>query len=348
MNKLSAASILVLSGIVAGCGGGENNVGSNDITYTGATNAAAITAENVKSIAESSAEAVYQAVNHEPAGAAASVMMTADGGVQNGDPLAAVSDIVVSDSIDACGQGVSISGEDITISGDHNAPGQGIVISGDNITISGSLDACGQGIMISGGTITVLSSFDAPDGGIIIDTSSAPVSVDSTIATDDVLVFDTGSVSFSELPNNLTTNGGNVSLNHSEDLTLGEGGSLTLPSPILGGKDSQGFISVTSSTLTFVPYRSEDGNTYQLMNPVVSGDGTNGWNVGATFYHPSHGSVNIVASGVKFGCRNHRPSSGVISIEDANGATVSVTFEGCSRYAGSYAIGTGDVSFSGW
>jgi len=91
-------------------------------------------------------------------------------------------------------------------------------------------------------------------------------------------------------------------------------------------------------------YTGSDGNTYQLSEPYYYGNSDSGYYMDATFYHPTHGSVEISTTNpVTFNCGNGMPSSGTISYRGTGGSSGSVTFNDCASYTISYNDGAGNT-----
>lgn len=77
--------------------------------------------------------------------------------------------------------------------------------------------------------------------------------------------------------------------------------------------------------------------TYTTHNMEVSGDSTNGYNVNGSVTHPSHGTISISASGVKFDCGiSGFPSAGTITVTASGGVTATVTFNDCDSFTIDY------------
>ena len=101
-----------------------------------------------------------------------------------------------------------------------------------------------------------------------------------------------------------------------------------------------------SCTISII-YTGSDGGTYQLTNfSVTASTSFNDYQIEATFYHPTHGTVTMTSTDVAFiGCTNGMPSSGTISF--ASGSTNgSITYTSCTTYDVSWDNGAGDTGMS--
>jgi len=91
-------------------------------------------------------------------------------------------------------------------------------------------------------------------------------------------------------------------------------------------------------------YTGTDGNTYQLSDSSYYGNTSSGYYVNATFYHPTHGSVEISTThAITFNCDGAMPDSGTISYTGTGGSSGAVTFNNCTSYTITYNDGAGNA-----
>jgi hypothetical protein len=80
-------------------------------------------------------------------------------------------------------------------------------------------------------------------------------------------------------------------------------------------------------------YRGYDERTYRVTEVSVSGNGASGYQVSVRVYDPEHGYVTVTTDvPVTFDCTDGHPSAGRIRIEAANGVTATVEFISCTQY----------------
>ena len=149
-----------------------------------------------------------------------------------------------------------------------------------------------------------------------------------------------GSIKFSQTASALTISYTNFTVSF-------EGEAYTINSSINCGLDGSGFITTCTISSSF---KGTDGLTYRIDNFTVSGDPTFGFNVDATFYHPTHGSVTVTTtSPILLNCTGPQPSSGSISYTGSGGTSGSITFDSCTAYTYCYDTGViADCSTGMW
>lgn len=328
MNKLSVVSFFVASALM-GCGGGGGTDGGGDgLAYTGATTPAAITANNAATIAEAAAEAVQQAVLSEE-GVAASPF-----GVVVTDAASVLAIRSKAGEI-----GVSILKQALA----SQYP-VGIVLTSAQLNAEfGEALFCGGSINISDAYYNAMVN-EALAGQGTVTLNNICIDMSANGAAGQYVIDGSMAISY-----NLSQGFENVTYTN---FTVTESGAILAT---VNGAENCTFTydsvddMYSNYLCTFTSYyRGGDGNVYQMQVASLFGDSTNGWDVDATFYHPSYGSVAMVASGLKFGCDNGHPSAGAIDIDGASGTSIAVEFIDCSTYSGSHDAGSSAVSFSGW
>lgn len=124
-----------------------------------------------------------------------------------------------------------------------------------------------------------------------------------------------------------------------------EGESFTINSSASCNLDTLGFVTTCSISSS---YTGSDGLVYRIDNFSVNGDPTFGFDIDATFYHPTHGSVTVTTtSSIMLECTGTQPSSGSISYTGAGGTSGSVAFDSCTNYTYCYDLGGGPVCNTG-
>ncbi len=76
-----------------------------------------------------------------------------------------------------------------------------------------------------------------------------------------------------------------------------------------------------------------NGETYRISDTAQSGSNTSGYNISATVFDSELGKVSFTSTGMLFDCDNGYPSSGSLTITDANDNDVAVTFNSCTQYS---------------
>ncbi|MDH5766784.1 MAG: hypothetical protein OEZ38_12285, partial [Gammaproteobacteria bacterium] len=108
--------------------------------------------------------------------------------------------------------------------------------------------------------------------------------------------------------------------------------------------------SMTTCSIS-TDFEGSDGQVYRMADVGITTNFDDGsFNINATFYHPDHGSVNMIASRITLGCTNGHPDGGSIHIttEDlTNSSSATIVFRSdCTGYDGTYNDGaaTGSIS----
>lgn len=101
------------------------------------------------------------------------------------------------------------------------------------------------------------------------------------------------------------------------------------------GTDTSGYSDATCT------YHSDftgfDGRVYRIKNVTVTGDGTGGYDVTATVYHPDYGYVTVMTTDpLFFDCTGGYPSAGTLVLTGSGSSTATVTFDSCSQYSVTY------------
>lgn len=176
-----------------------------------------------------------------------------------------------------------------------------------------------------GGSITVPDNFNGTSGSMSFNNFCYNVVGEMTM---------NGSINFSQTATSLSISYVNFTVTF-------EGQSFTINSSISCALDGSG--CTISSNFT-----GSDGNVYRIDNFSVVGDSTSGFNVDATVFDPTYGSVTITTtSPILFGCSGPQPSSGAISFTGTAGTSGSIIFESCTSYTYTYDLGVGPVSNQG-
>ncbi len=105
------------------------------------------------------------------------------------------------------------------------------------------------------------------------------------------------------------------------------------------GTDTEGYSDATCT------YHSDftgfDGRVYRIRNVTVSGDGSGGYTITATVYHPDYGYVTVTtAAPVTFNCSGGFPDSGTLVLSGSGGSTATVDFIDCNQYSVTYNSAT--------
>lgn len=141
---------------------------------------------------------------------------------------------------------------------------------------------------------------------------------------------------------------GNVSFNYNDIADLDKGFSVDYNGVTLNDGSGPVTINMTvdctdlSNCSIVSDYIGEDGNIYRVSDISLSGDATFGFNGTATFYHPTHGSVSIVATSVTYGNCGGFPDGGSVSTTGIAGSAEILFNNDCS-YVINYDDGAGDV-----
>lgn len=147
-----------------------------------------------------------------------------------------------------------------------------------------------------------------------------------------------GSITFSETATTLSVSYVNFTVTF-------EGQSFTINSSMSCTLDEFGWpITCTISSY----FTGSDGSVYRIDNFSVYGDSISGFDVDATVFDPTYGSVTITTtSPILFGCSGPQPSSGAISFAGSGGTSGSIIFDSCTSYTYTYDLGAGPVSNTG-
>jgi hypothetical protein len=146
-----------------------------------------------------------------------------------------------------------------------------------------------------------------------------------------------GSITFSKTATQLTVNYKNFTASFERE-------SFTINSSVICGLNN----NVVTTCSISSSYVGSDGLTYRIDDFTISGDPTFGFDVSATFYHPTHGSVGIATtSPIMLECTGPQPSSGAIAITGSSGTSASITFDSCTSYTYCYDLGSGPTCNTG-
>lgn len=148
-----------------------------------------------------------------------------------------------------------------------------------------------------------------------------------------------GAITFSSTATTLSISYTNFSVSFDSE-------SFTINSSVLCNLDINGDPVLPCSISS--NYVGSTGLTYRIDDFTVSGDLTFGFDVDVTFYHPTHGSVDITTtSSILFECTGPQPSSGAIDHTGAGGTSGSITFDSCTDYTYCYDLGGGPTCNTG-
>ncbi|MCW8924190.1 MAG: hypothetical protein OQK69_11260 [Gammaproteobacteria bacterium] len=180
-----------------------------------------------------------------------------------------------------------------------------------------------------GGSITVPDNENATSGKITF--NNFCYSIDGPVTLN-------GSITFSSTATTLT-------ITYKNFTATFEGESFTINTSMSCNLDAYGYI--TTCTISSL-YKGTDGLTYRIDDFSVTGDPTFGFDVDATFYNPTYGSVVITTtSPIMLECTGTQPSSGAISFAGSGGTSGSISFDSCTSYTYCYDLGSGPTCNSG-
>lgn len=174
-----------------------------------------------------------------------------------------------------------------------------------------------------GGSITVPDNANATSGNMTF--NNFCININSPITMN-------GTISFS-----VTTT--LMSVTYKNFSVIFDGETYTINSSMSCTLDESGFpITCTISSV----YIGADGLTYGIEDFSVTGDPISGFNVDATFYHSTHGSVTIATtSPIKLECTGPQPSAGAIDFTGSGGTSGSISFDNCTNYTYCFDLGSG-------
>lgn len=180
-----------------------------------------------------------------------------------------------------------------------------------------------------GGSVTVPDDFNATSGSMTFSNFCydflGPITMN-------------GVITFSETATTLT-------ITYTNFTATFEGESYTINSSVTCSLDANGFVTSCSISST---YTGSDGLIYRVDDFTVSGSPTSGFDVDATFYHPTYGSVTINTTvPVMFECTGPQPSAGSITYTGSGGTSGSITFDSCSSYTYCFDLGSGPTCATG-
>ena len=124
-------------------------------------------------------------------------------------------------------------------------------------------------------------------------------------------------------------NESNFTITYNNLTITGFGVTETVNATVSCSTSGSSFSCTTNTSITGI-----DGRKYAVSNISVSGSEFSGYDVSATVVDPTHGSISITATAVKFDCTGStagRPSSGTIAFT-SSGRTGTVTFDSCNSY----------------
>lgn len=317
LTKFAWPALLGSALILTGCGGGGGGNNSRDVDYTGITTPAAVTSTNAEELSTTATEAVAHAV------------------VASANPLGVVLSGTANNTAALPQAIVDITRRIQATLPSANLP-VGITESGTDT--SDQLNEEFGGSYFCGGSITWSDTWSETS-----EDSSGTTTFNNLCANLDMLGMGTGQMylngkmSYTDTATQWSETYTNFSVTiHGETYTYNGTTTCSSVSPY----------DCTNS----MTYTGSNGPTYKMEDVDISGDNVSGYDVNATFYNPTYGSVTVSATGITFGCSNGYPNEGTITITGTSGSTATITFRSdCTGFDGSWADGkggTGDFSYS--
>lgn len=312
---LCIAAPLVLTGCAEALDDGSSSaVTASTPTYDGVTTAVGITADNAETLALTTVEATDQAISAEATDSANPFAIAMS------DQDSRINTIVTEIARQVAGSSQSM-----------NLPA-GITITAD--------DLGGAAWGFCGGSISVPDSFY--DSYISNGYLNSSITYNNFCYDDFTLgqITMNGTVTFSETATTFSIKYTNFSVSY--------GGTTEIINMELSCVyDNTGLWPVWDCSLSS-DYRGADGKVYRIADMWVTGSGDGPYSIGATVYHPDHGSVVISGTGIWYTCSNGYPSMGTITFTGANLSSGTITFRGdCTGYDGTWNDGTTTGTFSG-
>lgn len=309
MNRLGMLSIMMLAGVLIGCGGGGGGDDSDSLSYTGVSTAVAVTSENSEILAATSIEAATKVIEDEKFNDipfAVDVTNTSDSDIK-----AKLKEI-----------GLSIARNTQT-----NPLPTGAV---QTITASELNSDMGE-YLYCNGSITASDSGDENSGTVSITFNN--LCVVGFDGTNNAYLNGTMKISWGSGYEQIIFSYLSVTINGEMVVNFNAEMSCTW-----NEADYSNYVC-TSATY----YTGTDGKVYKVADSYAYGDDFYGWNAEATVYHPDYGYVTIVASNLKFECSNGSPSAGNIVIRGSDSASTSIEIIGCNSYSVTHTSNEGSV-----
>lgn len=322
MKRLGIASLFMVAGLFAGCGGSGDGDDDKTISYTGSTDPVAITAGNAEPIAEGATEASNQMVQEYEA--------------NENNPFG----VGVTATTDARARAAEIGLMLLKNNQGDQLPVGAVYTAEQLNTQAGEYAFCSGSVAVSDSLEN--STGEEPSGS-------------GTITFNDLCI-----VNFDDMGNNAVMDG-SMEIAWGQTYSRVAFSNFTLtqvgqPAAVINGEMSCTWEAGTGANYTCTwgsVYEGRDGKVYKVEFELGTGGvydgGDLGWTVSAKVYHPGYGYVTISAENVKFECGNGRPSTGTLSVDGPSGGSVDITFVDCETYTGTYTTSSGDTgTLSGW
>jgi len=173
------------------------------------------------------------------------------------------------------------------------------------------------------------SSTDNPYASFCTAGGSASYSGDSNGGT---LVFSNCNLGHGVVVNGKTiishnSDGSQYSFKYENYTVSVDGYTTTLNMTMSCTTDSSGFPNCN----TISDFKAANGQSYRVENASVSGNSSSGYNISATVYDSTYGSVSVTSTNLVLDCSNGLPSSGSITYTSGS-ELATVTFNSCSEY----------------
>jgi len=223
---------------------------------------------------------------------------------------------------------------------DTNSAG-GSVPFGISITDTSAL---AQVQAINGHVLNILQNANLPIG-IVLDGSSFPEEsgyCGGTVTVPDNFLDGgtTGTITYNNLCLDLGGVYGAMTVNGT--ITVGANGATSYANFSVAFENGTSFSCNNVGCSTSTVYSDSNGTSYQITDASVSGDGSSGFSVNATYCQSSYGCLTIQTDNpILFDCSNAAPSSGSISFSSTNGSSGTITFNSCSSYTITYTLSAG-------
>lgn len=106
-----------------------------------------------------------------------------------------------------------------------------------------------------------------------------------------------------------------------------DGYTTTLNMTMSCTTDSSGFPNCN----TISDFKAANGQSYRVENASVGGNSSSGYNISATVYDSTYGSVSVTSTNLVLDCSNGLPSSGSITYTSGS-ESATVTFNSCTQF----------------